>query len=330
MLDSLVPVGRGQRELVLGDRKSGKTSISLDTTLSQEREGVACVCASIAARAGSLLAFSFVVAARTSASYVLGVFASAFDCASLQYLSPYTAAAASEFFMWQGHVPAFVALDDLSKHAVCYREIYLLLTRPPGREAYPGEIFFVHSRLLERAAKLSLPRGGGSVTAFPVIETLAADVSSYISTNVISTTDGQIFLSLELFLSNARPAVDIGLSVTRVGGAAQWLGVRSLAGSYKIEMAQYFELQSFAQFSADLGEETQRALGRGSRLVRLLCQRCGCPFSLPTELALLSVSLARGFGSVEAQSLRRLAGSLAALPEWGLVAAGPLFGRPTD
>ena len=327
VLDSLVPVGRGQRELVLGDRKSGKTSICLDTTLNQEGEGVACVCASIAARAAALLAFSFVVAARSSSPYVLGLFASAFDCAALQYLSPYAAAAASELFMWEGQVPVFLGVDDLSKHAVCYREVCLLLMRPPGREAYPGEIFFVHSRLLERAAKLSLGRGGGSLTAFPVIETLAADVSSYISTNVISITDGQIFLSVELFLSNARPAVEVGLSVTRVGGAAQWLGVRSLAGSYKIEMAQYCELQAFAQFSADLGEETQRALGRGARLQRLLCQRAGAPLALPAELALLALSLRADFGGRSSAEVDGRAGALRLVPSWALCVAGAARGQ---
>lgn len=318
VLDSLVPVGRGQRELVLGDRKSGKTAICLDTTLNQEGEGVACVCASIAARAAGLLAFSFVVAARSSTPYVLGLFASAFDCAALQYLSPYAAAAASELFMWEGQLPVFLGVDDLSKHAVCYREVCLLLMRPPGREAYPGEIFFVHSRLLERASKLALALGGGSLTAFPVIETLGADVSAYISTNVISITDGQVFLAVELFLSNARPAVEVGLSVTRVGGAAQWLGVRSLAGSYKIEMAQYFELQAFAQFSADLGGETQRALRRGARLQRLLCQPAGAPLALPAELALLALSLGADFGGRGPAEVEERAGALRLLPAWAL------------
>lgn len=323
VLDSLVPVGRGQRELVLGDRKSGKSAICLDTTLNQEGEGVVCVCASIGARAAAALAFFFVVAARSSSAYVLGLFASAFDCAALQYLSPYAAAAASELLMWEGQVPVFLAVDDLSKHAVCYRELCLLLMRPPGREAYPGEIFFVHSRLLERAAKLSLGRGGGSLTAFPVIETLAADVSAYISTNVISITDGQLFLSAELFLSNTRPAVELGLSVTRVGGAAQWLGARSLAGSPKIEMAQYFELQAFAQFSADLGEQTQRALGRGARLQRLLCQRAGAPLPLPAELALLALSLRADFGGRSSAEVEGRAGVLRLVPAWALcVAAG--------
>jgi F-type H+-transporting ATPase subunit alpha len=318
VLDSLVPIGRGQRELVVGDRQTGKTSLCLDAILNQESEGVVCVFASVGQRASTLLGISFAVCSRTFSEFLGFVFASSFDRPSLQYFCPYASAAVSEFFMWAGQLSIFLTFDDLSKHAVCSREIYLLLKRPCGREAYPGEIFFVHSRLLERSSKLSFPFGGGSVTSFPVIETLAADVSSYISTNVISITDGQIFLSLELFLSNIRPSVDVGLSVTRIGSAAQWTGVKNISGSYKIEMAQYFELQSFAQFSSDLGEETQRTLKKGSLLVSLLKQFCGSPLRLYQELVLLSIRTSWFLRPTSRHPVlgRKLIQTLKIFPEW--------------
>jgi len=315
-------VGRGQRELILGDRQTGKTSICLDAILSQDSESVACVFASIGLRASTLLGISFSVFSRASA-FVAFVFASSYDRPSLQYLAPYSAAALAEFFMWAGQISVFITLDDLTKHAVCYREIALLLRRPPGREAYPGEIFFLHSRLLERSSKLSFAFGGGSITCFPVIETLAADVSAYISTNVISITDGQLFLSLELFLSNRRPAVDIGLSVSRIGSAAQWVGLKNVSGSYKIEMAQYADLQSFAQFSSDLGPSTQRALRRGNLLVSLLKQFCGAPLTLPEELFILSLSCGTGpaMEGGKAGEVEREAGAAQAVPGWAALYA---------
>lgn len=227
---------------------------------------------------------------RDAVFYLSVLYASASSSAVCQFLCAYTGSALSEFFMLVGELPSFLMLDDLSRHAVAYREIYLLLRRPPGREAYPGEIFFVHSRLLERSAKLSTNLGGGSSTAFPVIETLAGDVSAYITTNVISITDGQIFLSIDLFLAGIKPAIDVGLSVTRVGSAAQWDGMRLVAGSYKLELAQFVELQSFSQFAADLGEETKNRLARGRRLVEMLKQSNGSPISLARQVGILSLA----------------------------------------
>ena len=317
-LDSLAPAGRGQRELVLGDRQTGKTSICLDAALGQESEGVGCVFASVALRAPALLGTSFSVPARAAAAAFVA--ASSRARAPLQYLAPYAAAAAAEYLMWAGQVPALLALDDLTKHAAAYREVSLLLRRPPGREAYPGEIFFVHSRLLERSAKLSLASGGGSVTCFPVVEALAGDVSGYVATNAISITDGQAALSPELFLSGARPAVDAGLSVSRAGSAAQWAGLRGAAASYKIEVARCADLQSFAQLSADLGPSTQRALRRGALLGALLKQPCGAPAGLARELLVLSLSCGpspeRASGAGGAPAAR-------AVPRWLLLSAGP-------
>merc|ERR1712032_795080 len=252
-IDSMVPLGRGQRELVVGDRQTGKTSIGLDTILNQRYEKVLCVYLPLGQKASSVLEVFLALVRRDAIFYLSMLVASAASSAVCQFLSAYTGAATCEFFMYVGGVPSWLMLDDLSRHAMAYREIYLLLRRPPGREAFPGEIFFVHARLLERSAKLSRDLGGASVTAIPVIETLGGDVSAYITTNVISITDGQIFLSTDLFLRGIKPAIDLGLSVTRVGSAAQWYGMKLVAGSYKLELAQFAELQSFSQFAADLG-----------------------------------------------------------------------------
>ena len=218
------------------------------------------------------------------------IIASASSSAVYQYLSAYTGSALSEFLVLVGELPSFIMYDDLSRHAIAYREIYLLLRRPPGREAYPGEIFFVHSRLLERSAKLAVTLGGGSSTAFPIIETLAGDVSAYITTNVISITDGQIFLSTALFLAGIKPAIDVGFSVTRVGSVAQWDRMKLVAGSYKLELAQFIELQSFSQFAADLGKETKKRLTKGLRLVELFKQVNGSPLYLASQLSILSLA----------------------------------------
>lgn len=320
-LDALVPVGRGQRELVLGDRKAGKTSAALDTTLSQEGEGAARARAQAAAPGAAALAFAGALAARGGAAYALGAPASAFDAAALQHLGPYSAAAAGEFFAWAGQLPALAAFDDLSRHAVAYRELALLLGRPPAREAYPGEIFFPHSRLLERGAKLGLPAGGGSLTALPVVETLAGEVSAFVPTNAISITDGQVLLSLELLLAGARPGLDAGLSVTRVGSAAQWPGARSAGGPLKLAPAQHAEMQAFAALSADLGAGTRAALARGERLAALLAQAAGSPRAPAAELALLGTSLAPGPAAAEAGRLAALGRGLARLPDWALGAA---------
>lgn len=289
-IDAMVPIGFGQRELIVGDRQTGKTSIGVDTILNQKYSSVLSVYVPIGQKAASVLEVFLSLVRRDAIFYLSLLIASASSSAVCQFLCAYTGAALSEFFMLLREIPAFIMFDDLSRHAVAYREIYLLLRRPPGREAYPGEIFFVHSRLLERSAKLSSSLGGGSVTAFPVIETLAGDVSAYITTNVISITDGQIFLSIDLFLSGIKPAIDVGLSVTRVGSAAQWDGMKLVAGSYKFELAQFAELQSFSQFVADLGEDTKAHLERGKRLVEMLKQFCGSPMRLSAQVGILSLA----------------------------------------
>ena len=296
-IDSMVPIGRGQRELIVGDRKTGKTSIGVDTILNQKYEKVFCIYLPIGQKASSILEVFLALIRKDAIFYLSMVLASASSSAVHQFLCAYTGAALSEFFMALRELPCFLMLDGLSRHGIAYREIYLLLRRPPGREAYPGEIFFVHSRLLERSAKLSPNLGGGSITAFPVVETLGGDVSAYITTNLISITDGQIFLSINLFLNGVKPAIDIGLSVTRVGSAAQWDGMKLVAGSYKLELAQYIELQSFSQFAADLGKETKNRLTRGRSLVQMLKQFCGSPINLTSQIGILSLAnqdLAKG------------------------------------
>jgi len=289
-IDSMVPIGRGQRELIVGDRQTGKTSIGVDTILNQKYEKLFCVYLPIGQKASSILEVFLALIRRDAVFYLSVLYASASSSAVCQFLSAYTGSALSEFFMITGELPSVLIFDDLSRHAMAYREIYLLLRRPPGREAYPGEIFFVHSRLLERSAKLSYNLGGGSLTSFPVIETLGGDVSGFITTNVISITDGQIFLSIDLFLGGIKPAIDVGLSVTRVGSAAQWYGMKLVAGSYKLELAQFVELQSFSQFAADLGEQTTYRLARGQSLVEMLKQFCGSPMNLMTQVGILSLA----------------------------------------
>lgn len=315
-IDAMVPVGRGQRELVVGDRQTGKTSIGVDTTINQKYERVLSVYVPVGQKSASVLEVFLSLVRRDSVYYLALVIASASSSAVAQFLSVYTGAALSEFFMLLREVPSFIMFDDLSRHAVAYREIYLLLRRPPGREAYPGEIFFVHSRLLERSAKLSTVLGGGSVTAFPVIETLASDVSSYITTNVISITDGQIFLSLDLFLSGIKPAIDVGLSVTRVGSAAQWDGMKLVAGSYKLELAQFTELQSFSQFSSDLGEDTKARLERGTRLIEMLKQFCGSPVTLSSQVGILSLANQGIISLVPLPQIRRFVNLYLNMPAW--------------
>lgn len=284
-IDAMVPIGRGQRELVIGDRQTGKTSIGIDTILNQRSEGVFCVYVGVGQKASSILEVFLALCRRDSTFYVSIILASAASSSVCQYLSVYTGAGIAEFFMTSAGIPSFLMLDDLSKQAICYREIYLLLRRPPGREAYPGEIFFVHSRVLERSAKLSNSLGGGSVTCIPVIETLAGDVSAYISTNVISITDGQVFLSSNLFLSGVKPAVDIQVSVTRVGSAAQTTSMKLLAGTYKVDLAQFMELKAFSQFSADLGEDTKQRLAKGRALIEMLKQFTGAPYNLRQQVS---------------------------------------------
>lgn len=289
-LDSMVPVGRGQRELVVGDRQTGKTSIGLDTILNQHGLGVLYFLAGIGQKATVTLDTCLAIASRGAFGYATISMASASASAVSQFLCAYATSAMTEFSMWTQKSACFVFYDDLSKHAVAYRELSLLLRRPPGREAFPGEIFFVHSRVLERSCKLHFGLGGGSVTAFPVLETLASDVSGYITTNVISITDGQIFLSVDFFLSSIRPAVDVGLSVTRVGSAAQTSSMKKVGGAFKIDLAQYCELQAFSQFASDIGPETQLRLAKGIRLVALLTQCGGNPLSIQQQVRTLCLS----------------------------------------
>jgi F-type H+/Na+-transporting ATPase subunit alpha len=255
--------------------------------------------------------------------YLSVVIASASSSAVHQFLCAYSGSALSEFFLISTAISSFLLFDDLSRHAMAYREIYLLLRRPPGREAYPGEIFFVHSRLLERSAKLSFIIGGGSLTSFPVIETLAGDVSAYIPTNVISITDGQIFLSASLFLAGIKPAIDVGLSVTRVGSAAQWYGMKLVAGSYKVELALFVELQSFSQFAADLGEETLSRLTRGRSLVEILKQFCGSPMSLMAQVGILSLANQDLMKVLAIEDLQLFLSLYLDLPVWALLFVPP-------
>ena len=315
-IDSIVPIGRGQRELIVGDRQTGKTSIGVDTILNQKYEKVLCIYVPIGQKASSILEVFLALMKRDAVFYLSMVISSASSSAVSQFICSYTGSALSEFFMLVGELPLFIMLDDLSRHAVAYREIYLLLRRPPGREAYPGEIFFVHSRLLERSAKLSLILGGGSNTAFPVIETLAGDVSAYITTNVISITDGQIFLSIDLFLSDIKPAIDVGLSVTRVGSLAQWDGMKLVAGSYKLELAQFIELQSFSQFVSDLGLETKSRLARGRRLIEMLKQFSGSPMNLAKQVAILSLANQDIIKALAIKNVQAFINFYISIPSW--------------
>lgn len=322
-IDSMIPIGRGQRELILGDRYTGKSSIGIDTILNQRFEKVLCVYASIGQKASSILEVFLALLKRDAMKYLIQIVASGSSSSASQFISPYTGTAVSEFFILLRECPCLILQDDLSKHAVAYREIYLLLRRPPGREAYPGEIFFVHSRLLERSALVSESLGGGSITAFPVIETLGGDVSAYITTNVISITDGQIFLSVDLFLSGVCPAVDVGLSVTRVGSAAQWDGMKLVGSAYKLELAQYMELQSFSQFASDLGEDTKARLSRGVRLVELLKQGNGAPESLGQQVVVLSVANQDLISRLTKTQLPEMKSILIDLPRWVSLPVSP-------
>jgi F-type H+/Na+-transporting ATPase subunit alpha len=285
-IDSMIPIGRGQRELIIGDRQTGKTSIALDTIINQKTENVVCIYVAIGQKA-STVAQSVTVLEETNAlPYTCIVSASASDPATLQYLAPYTGASIAEYFMYKGR-STLIIYDDLTKQAQAYRQMSLLLRRPPGREAFPGDVFYLHSRLLERAAKLSEKLGGGSMTALPIIETEAGDVSAYIPTNVISITDGQIFLSKDLFNSGIKPAIDVGISVSRVGSAAQIKAMKQVAGKLKLELAQFAELEAFSQFASDLDKATLQQLARGQRLRELLKQPQSSPKSVEEQVALI-------------------------------------------
>jgi F-type H+-transporting ATPase subunit alpha len=270
-IDAMVPIGRGQRELIIGDRQTGKTAVAIDTIINQKGKDVICIYVAIGQKKSTVAQVVRTLEERGAMEYTIVVNASASEAAPLQYLAPYAGCAMGEYFMYNGQ-HALCIYDDLSKHAAAYREISLLLRRPPGREAYPGDVFYLHSRLLERASKLSDAKGGGSLTALPVIETQAGDVSAYIPTNVISITDGQIFLETDLFHSGVRPAINVGISVSRVGGSAQVRSMRSVSGTLRLDLAQYRELAAFAQFGSDLDKVTQAQLNRGRRLVEVLKQ----------------------------------------------------------
>ncbi len=271
-LDALIPIGRGQRELIIGDRQTGKTAIAVDTIINQKGKDVICVYVAIGQKASTVAGIVSTLEKFGAMEYSIVVSSTASDPASVQYLAPYAGCAMAEDFMYRYHKDVLIIYDDLSKHAVAYRAMSLLLKRPPGREAYPGDVFYLHSRLLERAAKLSDELGGGSITALPIIETLAGDVSAYIPTNVISITDGQIYLESELFFSGIRPAVNVGLSVSRVGGSAQIKAMRKIAGPLRINLAQFRELEAFAQFGSDLDKVTRDKLTQGERLIETLKQ----------------------------------------------------------
>jgi len=285
-IDSMIPIGRGQRELIIGDRQTGKTSVAIDTIINQKSDDVICVYVAIGQKASSVATIVSTLEEKGALPYSIIVASNADDPATLQYIAPYTGAALAEYFMYTGKA-TLIIYDDLSKQASAYRQMSLLLRRPPGREAYPGDVFYLHSRLLERAAKLSDALGGGSMTALPIIETQAGDVSAYIPTNVISITDGQIFLSGDLFNSGIRPAINVGISVSRVGSAAQTKAMKQVAGKLKLELAQFAELEAFSQFASDLDAATQAELARGQRLREMLKQQQNSPIPVEEQVAVI-------------------------------------------
>ena len=308
-IDSMVPIGRGQRELIIGDRQTGKTTIAVDTILNQRDTGVLCVYVAIGQKESTVAQLVETLTAGGAMEYTVVVSATASDPAALQYIAPYAGCAMAEYFMAQGR-DVLIVYDDLSKHAVAYRAISLLIRRPPGREAYPGDVFYLHSRLLERAARVDEKYGGGSITALPIIETQAGDVSAYIPTNVISITDGQIFLETELFHSGVMPAVNPGISVSRVGGSAQIKAMKRVAGSLKLLYSQYRELQAFAQFGSDLDADTKRRLAQGERIVEILKQDKSSPVPVEYQVAILYAAVHECLSEIPVESLRAYEGGL--------------------
>lgn len=303
-IDTMIPIGRGQRELIIGDRQTGKTAIALDTIINQKGKDVICIYVAIGQKASTVAQIVERLREQGAMDYTIIVSATASDSAPLQYIAPYSGCAMGEYFMYQGK-DVLIIYDDLSKHAVAYRAMSLLLRRPPGREAYPGDVFYLHSRLLERAARLNDDLGGGSLTALPLIETQAGDVSAYIPTNVISITDGQIFLESELFFSGVRPAINVGISVSRVGGDAQVKAMKSVAGSLRIDMSQFRELEAFAQFGSDLDKATQRRLGRGYRLVELLKQPQYSPMTVEEQVVSVYSAVKGYLDEIPLQDIQR-------------------------
>ncbi len=301
-IDSMIPIGRGQRELIIGDRQTGKTTIATDTILNQKGKNVLCIYVAIGQKRSTVAQIVNSLTLGGAMDYTVVVSATASELAPMQYIAPYTGCSMGEHFMHQGK-DVLVIYDDLSKHAVAYRAISLLIRRPPGREAYPGDVFYLHSRLLERAAHMSMANGGGSLTALPIIETQAGDVSAYIPTNVISITDGQIFLESELFNSGVMPAVNPGISVSRVGGAAQIKAMKKVAGSLKLLYSQYRELQSFAQFGSDLDADTKARLALGERIVAVLKQKNNAPVEVAHQVCILYAVVNGFLGSIEVENI---------------------------
>ena len=308
-IDSMFPIGRGQRELIIGDRQTGKTSIALDTILNQKGKNCICIYNAIGQKASTVAKLVGDLEKHGAMDYTIVVCSTAADPASLQYISPYSATAIAEYFMYKGK-DCLIVYDDLSKHAVAYRAISLLLERPPGREAYPGDVFYLHSRLLERSSRLSDELGGGSITALPIIETQAGDVSAYIPTNVISITDGQIYLESDLFFSGQRPAVNVGLSVSRVGGDAQTKAMKKAAGSLRVDLAQFREMEVFTQFSSDLDDETKANLAYGEGLMQLLKQPLGNPMSLSQQVVTLVAAIGKRFVGIATDDIKKYQGAM--------------------
>lgn len=308
-IDSMFPIGRGQRELIIGDRQTGKTSIAVDTIINQKGKDTICVYNAIGQKASTVAKLVNTLKKNGAMDYTIVVCSTASDAASLQYISPYAATAMAEYFMYKGK-DCLIVYDDLSKHAVAYRAISLLLERPPGREAYPGDVFYLHSRLLERSSRLSDELGGGSITALPIIETQAGDVSAYIPTNVISITDGQIYLESDLFFSGQRPAVNVGLSVSRVGGAAQTKAMKKAAGSLRVDLAQFREMEVFTQFSSDLDDDTKMQLKYGEGLMELLKQPLTHPMSLAQQVVTLVGAVGKKFVDVPKEKIKDYQGQM--------------------
>ena len=313
-IDSMFPIGRGQRELIIGDRQTGKTSIAVDTILNQREEDVICIYVAIGQKSSTVAQLVNTLERYDALAYTIVVAASASELAPLQYIAPYAGTAIAEYFMYKGR-DVLIVYDDLSKHAVAYRAMSLLLKRPPGREAYPGDVFYLHSRLLERSSRLDEAHGGGSITALPIIETLAGDVSAYIPTNVISITDGQIFLESELFFSGMRPAVNVGLSVSRVGGAAQAKALKRASGNLRIDLAQYREMEVFTQFSSDLDSSTKELLDYGDRLIEMLKQPLNRPMSLHAKVISLCAATNKLMMDVPVQQVKSFQNEITAYLE---------------
>lgn len=303
-IDSMIPIGKGQRELIIGDRQTGKTAITIDTIINQKGKDVICVYVAIGQKQSTVANIVNTLTSEGAMDYSIVVAATAAESAPLQYIAPYSACAIAEYFMHKGK-DVLIIYDDLSKHAVAYRTMSLLLRRPPGREAYPGDVFYIHSRLLERAAKLSKENGGGSLTALPIIETLAGDVTAYIPTNVISITDGQIFLEAELFYAGQRPAVNPGISVSRVGGNAQIKAMKQVSGTLRLELAQYRELASFAQFGSDLDKDTQKRLEKGKRIIEVLKQDQYKPMDVEKQIMILYAAVNDFLSDIKVNDIRK-------------------------